>query len=195
MTQSTISSPCDFRVVPWRNGQGSTVELRVGYLAARRDEFAWRLSMARVIADGDFSDFSGYDRTLILLGGQGIILNHASGQRDELRQRFDMARFSGNWKTSATLIDGAIQDFNVMTRRGDCSAQVDVLTIAGIHELTLDADILLLYPVDEDIRLLTDTRREISVPAGHLFEMTGRQHDLWSLEGRSVIRIRMYHRP
>jgi environmental stress-induced protein Ves len=91
--QFNIILPNQFRSVAWKNGQGSTQELAFGGNSI--DSFDWRLSMAPVIIDGDFSDFGQYDRTLILIDGNGLTLNHSNGQQDELSQRFDMAHFDG----------------------------------------------------------------------------------------------------
>ncbi len=45
--------------MPWRNGKGNTIELLKEDLP-NRDGFAWRLSMADVTSDGEFSNFSDY---------------------------------------------------------------------------------------------------------------------------------------
>ena len=68
----------------------------------------------------DFSDFSGYDRILVLTEGNGVVLNHSNGQKDNLLRRFDFASFSGDLKTFAKLVNGPVKDFNVMTRRDYC---------------------------------------------------------------------------
>ena len=70
-----IYSPEDFQTLPWRNGLGSTVEL-ISEILEGHEAFSWRLSIASVANDGPFSDFSGYDRTLLLLEGAGITLHN-----------------------------------------------------------------------------------------------------------------------
>ena len=122
--QSRLFTHQDFKTVPWKNGKGSTRELRVENLETD-DAFAWRLSMAPVMTDGLFSDFSGYDRKLILVEGKGMTLRYGNGQADQLNNRFDMASFDGGWRTEANLHQGEILDFNVMTRQGVCHSQVD----------------------------------------------------------------------
>ena len=64
MSDYKIINPNTYSAMPWRNGLGVTVEL------LRQDikndtGFGWRLSMADVTEDGEFSNFSGYDRTLV----------------------------------------------------------------------------------------------------------------------------------
>ncbi len=56
----------------WKNGMGSTKEI------ARKDgsdgRFIYRASNAQVGCDSPFSDFTGYDRYLVLLKGRGMTL-------------------------------------------------------------------------------------------------------------------------
>ena len=64
------------RVVPWRNGGGSTRQVAIappdGGLGTG---FAWRVSVAGVAADGPFSALPGIDRSLWLLRGAGMDLD------------------------------------------------------------------------------------------------------------------------
>ena len=58
----------DYRVMPWKNGGGTTTEVAVSPEGAGLDHFDWRISMARVEQDGPFSTFPGIDRTLQQVG-------------------------------------------------------------------------------------------------------------------------------
>ena len=53
----------DYPRMPWKNGGGETAEILVEPAGAPLDSFDWRLSMARVAADGPFSLFPGVERT------------------------------------------------------------------------------------------------------------------------------------
>ena len=88
MSEPTIYSPESFITMPWRNGLGSTIEL---LKHPSGDSFKWRLSMADVTQDGAFSDFSGYDRCLILVNGTGITLTNNEGIQWPLTQQGDAA--------------------------------------------------------------------------------------------------------
>ena len=125
MINSTLISPIDFVSMPWRNGAGTTTELLKRDLPDEYDGdgFAWRLSMAEVVEDGLFSNFEHYDRTLVLLEGNGITLKHDDNQTDVLSNPLELAKFNGESTTYATLHNGAIKDFNIMTRRSFCSAK------------------------------------------------------------------------
>lgn len=102
--------------MPWKNGGGTTTEIAVHPPGAGMDEFLWRVSMARVESDGPFSTFDGVDRTLSILDGDGIRLT-VDGKTTELTQASVPFAFAGDASASATLIEGAVTDLNVMTRR------------------------------------------------------------------------------
>ncbi|ODV41161.1 hypothetical protein AWV79_00775 [Cupriavidus sp. UYMMa02A] len=113
---------------PWKNGGGTTREVAVWPPDAGLDEFAWRISVADIAADGPFSAFAGIDRQIVLLDGAGVRLRAADGSFDHrLATIGEPFAFSGDVAVDATLIAGATRDFNVMTRRGVCRAQVHAM--------------------------------------------------------------------
>lgn len=118
--------PC----VPWKNGGGVTREIVCYPAGADIQSFEWRMSIAEVARDGPFSDFSGIDRVVTLLSGNGIRLvsqqGDTGGMNHLLNEPFQPFDFSGDLPITAELLDGPCQDFNVMTRRGACVAQVSV---------------------------------------------------------------------
>jgi environmental stress-induced protein Ves len=115
-----LLSPSDYRSMPWKNGQGSTTEIAVfpagASLAA--GDFLWRVSMAEIKADGDFSSFPGYERSLLLASGNGMELDFDAGPPALLATPGTAADFSGDWRTRCRLLDGPVRDFNVMSARG-----------------------------------------------------------------------------
>jgi len=117
--------------MPWKNGMGFTTELAVHPAGSSLDGFDWRLSMADVVSDGDFSLFPGYDRTLMLATGRGIELDFAAASAPQrLRRPGQSAQFSGDWPTRCHLLDGPIRDFNVMSARD--RVQHECLEISGM---------------------------------------------------------------
>lgn len=105
------------RRMPWKNGRGETVEIAVHPQGAGLADFGWRLSMAGVSEDGDFSVFEGIDRTLAVLSGAGIVLEVA-GAPQRLTQVTAPLAFPADAPAHARLIAGPITDLNLMTRRG-----------------------------------------------------------------------------
>jgi environmental stress-induced protein Ves len=106
-----------FKSMPWKNGGGEMAEITVFPPGAGLDEFGWRLSMARVAADGPFSNFAGIDRTLTVLDGAGFRLT-VDGVEHLLTPASAPLRFAGDVPASAALLAGPVTDLNVMTRRG-----------------------------------------------------------------------------
>jgi environmental stress-induced protein Ves len=103
--------------MPWKNGLGVTTEIATK--ASDLGGFTWRISRAKIAASGPFSSFIGYDRVIAHLGGGAVSLAHADGTRAELRP-FSPYSFSGDIATEAELRGEPADDFNLMTRRGEC---------------------------------------------------------------------------
>ena len=117
MSHRILRSP-DHRRMPWKNGRGETIEVAVHPEGAGLADFGWRVSMAGVTTDGDFSVFSGIDRTLAVLTGAGIALQVQGQGLHRLTPRSEPLAFPADVPSAARLIDGPITDLNVMTRRG-----------------------------------------------------------------------------
>jgi hypothetical protein len=190
MSHYQIYSPENFRSMPWRNGLGHTTELLAENLPASA-EFAWRLSMADVVSDGRFSDFTGYDRTLLLLQGEGITLKHADGQCDRLIEPLQAAHFNGEAGTGARLHAGPIKDFNVIARRGFCSAKVDSLIEAAAAEIPLDGDILLVYAVDDAISIKFGNQAPVTIAGNHLLRVDKPTAGEVTVHGKALIIIQI----
>jgi environmental stress-induced protein Ves len=121
----------DARVLPWKNGRGTTEELALWPRAAsfERADFDWRISRARIDADGPFSAFPGFERILLVTAGEGLLLSHGERAARARVRRLEPYAFSGDWPTAAELAAGPVADFNVLTRRGTCRADVSVLPL------------------------------------------------------------------
>jgi environmental stress-induced protein Ves len=111
--------------MPWKNGKGETVEIAVFPPGASMDAFEWRISMASVANDGAFSLFPEIDRTLSILSGHGMSLTIDGAEPVLLTMESDPLRFAADVPVDATLVDGAITDLNVMTRRGRFAHSVE----------------------------------------------------------------------
>ena len=117
----------DLSATPWKNGGGSTREIVCWPPGAGMDSFDWRVSVATIARSGPFSVFAGVDRVIVLLDGDGVHLQSASGIDHHLDQALQPFAFSGDEALDCTLLGGASLDFNVMTRRSALHAEVTVL--------------------------------------------------------------------
>jgi environmental stress-induced protein Ves len=124
----------NYKTLPWKNGKGETVELAINE-GGTLENFDWRISIAGVSEDGVFSDFSGYQRNLVLVKGAGIELDHQDAPSVLLDQPLKAARFDGADQTTGKLVEGAINDFNLITRHSAISETLE--TYPGKKQLTV----------------------------------------------------------
>ncbi|MDX8535405.1 HutD family protein [Mesorhizobium sp. VK25A] len=145
-----------YRVMPWKNGGGTTTEIAVSPDGAGLDDFDWRVSMARVETSGPFSSFAGIDRTLSVLEGEGIVLDVAGQPPTRLTAASVPLAFPGDVPTGAALIGGPITDLNVMTRRGRMAHSVERRPLSGEIRIAPRADTTLVLAVGAGVTLFTD---------------------------------------
>ncbi len=113
-----------YREVPWRNGGGFSRVIAGG------DEEGWRLSVATISHDGWFSDYSGFDRTIVPIEGDGMELS-VDGVVKRLQRQYQPFSFSGDAKTTCRLLRGPTRDLNVVTRRDRWSHTVAISRVMG----------------------------------------------------------------
>jgi environmental stress-induced protein Ves len=142
----THLKPADGRVMPWKNGGGTTLELAIEPSGATLETgFAWRLSSAEVATSGPFSAFPGMERTLLLLEGDGFLLDFGSRGRVDLQEALIPVAFSGGWPASAALVGGPSKDLNLMWDPARCSANVRVAHLERTQTLSLDHPTVLVF--------------------------------------------------
>lgn len=133
--------------MPWKNGGGVTREIAVHPPGAAMDDFAWRISLADVAADGPFSAFPGVDRILTVIEGGGLLLDLA-GKVVRLDGDAPPLAFAGETPVSATLGEGPIRDLNLMVRRGHWRGAVRRQSVSDACEVTSTADVLMVLALD-----------------------------------------------
>lgn len=119
----------DYPRMPWRNGGGTTQEVACnagGSTAA----FDWRLSIADVAQDGGFSAFTGYQRIITVLEGQGIQLTVDGLEQTPLAPRQAYA-FAGDAQVQCRLLNGPIRDFNLIYAPARYHARLQWVAGAG----------------------------------------------------------------
>ncbi len=145
------------RVMPWKNGGGSTLELLREPGATPDDPPALRVSIADLTADGPFSAFPHVDRVILLLEGAGVRLRFADREVTLDRQGEPFA-FPGEAPCDCALLrDGGpplVRDLNLMVDR-----RRHQLTVAPLADAAFDAPAAnsrhLVIALDGTVRLET----------------------------------------
>ena len=117
----------EHRAMPWANGLGTSYEV-----ASDRNadgEWTWRVAIAPVVVDGQFSSLPGVDRELVVIEGNGMVLNVDS---ESVKCEFgQVIRFSGDSTTFARLVDGPVVDLGLMTVRDSVIGSMVVIADIG----------------------------------------------------------------
>ena len=118
-----LLSPLAYRVLPWKNGGGSTTEIAVEPEGATWDVFDWRVAIADILESGPFSSFPGIDRSIMLLDApRGTQMELRIDGRRALLPKRVFVDFAGEATTEGILYGdppgSGVRDFNVMSRRG-----------------------------------------------------------------------------
>jgi environmental stress-induced protein Ves len=186
MTTKIISA-AQWQTQRWQNGGGITHQL------CREDDeqgLLWRLSIAEVASDGPFSRFDNIDRIILLLTGEGFSL-HGVGEKPQILNRpLQPFCFAGETPIHCSLLNGAVRDFNLMTRRGAVHAELQVLTIgSAVQTLPLSAQTL-LYVAAGSVDAVLGTEH-ITLEAQHTLRLSNESRSLHIRSGASATVIFM----
>jgi environmental stress-induced protein Ves len=132
----------EYREQPWKNSGGLTREIAAAFSGERA---LWRLSLATIEHDGPFSEFRGYDRTIVAIDG-GVVELEVEGQRVVLgrAQPYD---FPGEARVTCRVTGSAARDLNVLTLRDDFVHDCEI--IAAATRFVLDDDeLVFVYAIE-----------------------------------------------
>jgi uncharacterized protein len=125
----------------WANGGGWTSEI-VAWPSPTNWE--WRLSVADVEQAGPFSTFPDIDRTIALLEGNGFALTVGEHPTMSITERYSPFEFRGDDETMCALIDGPVQDLNLMVRRSTLTKRLEFAEVTTPSQLVgVDAVLVL----------------------------------------------------
>ena len=166
--------------VPWKNGGGSTTQIAIAPPEAVFDDFEWRISLATIASDGPFSQFPGVDRTLVLVEGNGLLLDIDGEDQVLVCDDDPLTAFAGESVVSAKLNRGPTTDFNVMTRRDRCHHEFGRRRLAGESRFAARADVTVLFLAQGDALTVSNDAERIGMVRydAVMFEGEG----LWTLE-------------
>ena len=126
MTTTKIIRASDLIPRPWKNGGGVTWEIAIDPPGAGLEDFRWRVSRARIEADGPFSLFPNCERWITCVDGAGFALHFDDGVKIAVPP-FLPVRFSGDRTAVCRLADGPCTDINVIARRDLLAVEVAVV--------------------------------------------------------------------
>jgi uncharacterized protein len=116
MSSRSIIRSDDLVPRPWKNGQGVTWEIAIDPPGSGLDDFRWRVSRARIEAEGPFSSFPGCERWITCVEGAGFALHFEDGVKLAVPP-FVPVRFAGDRPVLCRLAGGPCTDINVIARR------------------------------------------------------------------------------
>lgn len=149
MTAIRLLRAADYPAMPWKNGAGTTREI-VRDAGDGLEGFGWRVSIADVGAPGPFSAFTGYQRIISVLEGQGMRLNVDGDSSRDLRA-LDAFAFDGASAVDCTLLGGAIRDFNLIYSPSRYRARLQWLKLDGAAHFFSSASTVLIFSAGEGI--------------------------------------------
>ena len=153
MTSVTCLRAASYPRVPWRNGGSITAEIAVAPKGATvAGGFDWRLSCAEVSVSGPFSEFAGYDRTLVQLNGTPMRL--VSGDKTIRLQLGQPHTFAGE-DAPYGVVNEPVRDFNCIVRRGRYSAHIESLQLdpRSKSERQLTAPVVAIFVAEGSVKV------------------------------------------
>lgn len=154
MRRIQLLRAADYPRMPWKNGAGSTLEIARDQ-GEGLDGFGWRLSIADIGESGGFSAFTGYQRIIGVLEGDGMQLQ-VDGALSRPLLPFDPFAFSGDSRVECQLLGGAIRDFNLIYAPQRYAARLQWLTLERPQRLFSSAPVVLVFSAAQALEVRLD---------------------------------------
>lgn len=119
----TLLTPAQYRRMPWKNGGGVATDVATDEATGGE---VWRFGRTAIPVPGPFSDYTGYDRVQVLIGGRGLVLDGPDGEID-LRQPFKPVRYKGELPLASRLEAGPVEVVNLIGARAKVAVEMVVL--------------------------------------------------------------------
>jgi uncharacterized protein len=163
----TTLDPAGYRHMPWKNGGGVTIDIAVsmlpGFAPGGWEGIVWRFSRTAIVTPGPFSDLSGFDRQLMLVSGQGLMLETPVGEID-VRQPFMPVRFAGETSIVSRLEAGPVEVVNLIGDRSRVS--IDLSCLSGGATDSYPAGVRIIYAATSSCELSINGK-PCEIVAGH----------------------------
>ena len=156
----------DYVQKPWRNGQGSTLEVTASTDYQGLIDGRWRVSIASLDKDSAYSDFSGYKRSQVMLQGESVCLaiqqpgnalQPGNAQQQLVMRPLSFLTFDGGAEVSCKLQCDGAKMFNVMSRHNQVSHSLEALYGGDLpSSINSDEETLLLFSLESNVEVLID---------------------------------------
>jgi environmental stress-induced protein Ves len=143
----------------WKNGGGESMQLAISppHSTLSQGNFDWRVSLAKIEKAGDFSQFPGYLRQLMILRGESLRLQFPESAK--ILQENDRIHFSGDLKVSAYPQKDKILDWGCIFLP-KIKVEMDQLKIGRLRSVSSKAKFIFLYALG-DLKIIVHPQEEI----------------------------------
>lgn len=140
---------------PWANAKGVTRLIASGSSSQRapQSQWLWKLSLATLSEDAEFSALAGVDR-LFTLASDGPINLSVAGTPHQLTLG-DQQSFDGAEAVHAQIPTGPQFALNLMLRSGQGAGSVRILRTTGIHDVEPSTNYQLLVVLQGSVTVRT----------------------------------------
>ena len=158
--------------MPWANGRGTSFEVVRNKPGIQ--DWRWRVAIAPVLEDGDFSYMANVDRQLMVIDHDTAMLLDVDGT-NMLCQPFNVVAFPGDAKRiHARLLNGPLSDLGLMIVRNTAIGKLSCFTQPG----PLDKATLIIALSNEVCLNIAGTLVHLSARDACIFSVnvTSRRH-------------------
>ena len=152
--------PKAYRRTPWKNGGGVTTDIADDYAPGvppgSWSGMLWRFGHTQISEPAPFSDLSGFDRILTVIGGRGLWLDIEGGAALDVREPFRPVRFRGEDRIVSRLEAGPVAVLNLLADR--TKYEIGVLILSSGDERQLDAAINVVYAIEDSAVTIDESR-------------------------------------
>ncbi|WP_150308063.1 HutD/Ves family protein [Planctomonas psychrotolerans] len=127
MDTHAVLRAADRSIVPWRNGRGTTVDVARDPVGGGTEGFDWRISIATIDGDGEFSRFPQVDRVLVPLSAEGLRLSMKG--REVVVGRHESIAFRGEGAVASLAGPERGRALNLMVRRGARTGSIAIESV------------------------------------------------------------------
>ena len=151
MSEIMRLDPKAYRRTPWKNGGGVTTDIADDYAPGAApgswSGMLWRFGRTNIVTPGPFSDLSGFDRILTVIGGRGLTLEVEGGAALDVREPYRPVRFRGEDRIVSRLEAGPVAVLNLLADRS--AYAIDVAILSGGDARVLDSAISIVYALED----------------------------------------------